>query len=181
MFKIPWGQAGRMAHGILWPDISRGCKASPLKRLCTVKDTGDYKARWGVLGNLDSFEGEIFAPTASKKVPWLLCYVYYSWITTSFFYCWASYSSCVWNYRGRIFFHHGHVVYDGLARHLQILWHDCMLFIICMALRIDWDLDLGITRVMVMVGAYAWFFYLGRRIEYSCKRLNILMSGWWYN
>ena len=58
MFKIPWGQAGRMAHGILWPDISRGCKASPLKRLCTVKDTGDYKARWGVLGNLDSFEGD---------------------------------------------------------------------------------------------------------------------------
>ena len=38
---------------------------------------------------------------------------------------------------GEYFFHHGHVVYDGLARHLQILWHDCMLFIICMALRID--------------------------------------------
>jgi hypothetical protein len=53
-------------------DISRGCKALPLKRLCTIKDTGDYKARWMVFGNLDSFEGETLAPTASKKVPWLL-------------------------------------------------------------------------------------------------------------
>ena len=26
----------------------------------------------GVLGNPDSFEGEIFAPTASKKVLWFL-------------------------------------------------------------------------------------------------------------
>ena len=47
-----------------------------MKRLCTVKDTGDYKARWGVLGNLNSFEGETFAPTASKKVPWFLYAVF---------------------------------------------------------------------------------------------------------
>ena len=50
-------------------DISRGCKASPLKSLCTIKDTRDYRAGWMVLGNLDSFEGETFAPTASKKEP----------------------------------------------------------------------------------------------------------------
>jgi hypothetical protein len=57
-------------------DISRGCKASPLKSLCTIKDSGDYRAGWMVLGNLDGFEGETFASTASKKVPWLLYAVF---------------------------------------------------------------------------------------------------------
>ena len=34
-------------------DIPRGCKALPLKRVCTIKDTGEYKVRWVVLGNLE--------------------------------------------------------------------------------------------------------------------------------
>lgn len=43
-----------------------------LKRVCTIKDTGQYKVRWVVLGNLDSFTGETYAPTTSKKTLWLL-------------------------------------------------------------------------------------------------------------
>ena len=59
---IPEGRAG----------VSSGAKVLPLKRVCIIKDTGQYKVRWVVLGNLDTFSGETYAPTASRKTIWLL-------------------------------------------------------------------------------------------------------------
>jgi len=58
-------QGGRSA-------VPRGHKVLPLKRHCKIKDDGAYKVRWVALGNLDDFDGDTFAPTASKKVVWLI-------------------------------------------------------------------------------------------------------------
>ena len=44
----------------------------PIKRQCRIKDSVKYKVRWVVLGNLDLFSGDTFAPTASRKIVWLL-------------------------------------------------------------------------------------------------------------
>jgi len=56
---------GRMA-------VPRGHKVLPLKRHCKIKDDGTFKVRWVALGNLDNFDGDTFAPTASKKVVWFI-------------------------------------------------------------------------------------------------------------
>ena len=93
-------------------DISRGCNALPLKRLSTMNDTGDYKARLMVLDAVFIiFELRCCFSTAERPV-------------------------CV-TIEGEYFLNMATLFHDRLARHLQILWHDCMLFIICMALRID--------------------------------------------
>ena len=52
--------------------VPRGNKVLPLKRHCKIKDDGTYKIRWVALGNLDDYDGDTFAPTASKKVVWLI-------------------------------------------------------------------------------------------------------------
>ena len=52
--------------------LNKGTRVLPLKRQCKIKDSGEYKVRWVVLGNLDNFQGETYAPTACKKVVWLL-------------------------------------------------------------------------------------------------------------
>ena len=49
-----------------------GTRFLPIKRQCRIKDSGKYKVRWVVLGNLDLFSGDTFAPTASRKIVWLL-------------------------------------------------------------------------------------------------------------
>lgn len=54
------------------PVLPRDAKVLPLKRVCTIKDDGSYKVRWVVLGNLDNFAGDTYAPTTAKKVIWLL-------------------------------------------------------------------------------------------------------------
>jgi len=53
---IPNGRAG----------VPPGFKVLLLKRCCKIKSDGTYKVRWVTLGNLDDFEGETFAATASK-------------------------------------------------------------------------------------------------------------------
>ena len=40
----------------------------PMKKHLVLKDSGKNKSRWVVLGNLDNFTGDTFAPKASKKV-----------------------------------------------------------------------------------------------------------------
>ena len=52
--------------------VPRGCKILPLKRHCKIKLDGTYKVRWVALRNLDNFEGDTFAPTASKKIVYLV-------------------------------------------------------------------------------------------------------------
>ena len=37
-----------------------------------IKSDGTYKVRWVVLGNLDDYQGDTFAPTASRKTIWFL-------------------------------------------------------------------------------------------------------------
>ena len=44
----------------------------PIKRVCRIKSDGTYKLRWCVLGNLDDYGGEVFAPTICKKILWLI-------------------------------------------------------------------------------------------------------------
>ena len=51
--------------------LPRGAKILRLKRQLKLKDSGKYKVRWVVLGNLDDMNGETYAPTACKKVVWL--------------------------------------------------------------------------------------------------------------
>ena len=51
-----------------------GCKAT-FRLVCRGRvewPYGTYKVRWVVLGNLDEFSGETYAPTTAKKVIWLL-------------------------------------------------------------------------------------------------------------
>ena len=52
--------------------IPRGTKVYPIKRVCKIKDDGTYKLRYCVLGNLDDYGGDTFAPTICKKLVWLL-------------------------------------------------------------------------------------------------------------
>jgi len=58
------------------PDGRRGVPLGvpiyPIKRHCKIKDSGNYKVRWVVLGNLDDYDGDTYAPTACKKVVWLM-------------------------------------------------------------------------------------------------------------
>jgi len=49
-----------------------GIPIYPIKRHCKIKDNGEYKVRWVVLGNLDDYDGDTYAPTACKKVVWLI-------------------------------------------------------------------------------------------------------------
>jgi hypothetical protein len=49
-----------------------GTRFLPIKRQCRIKDSGKFKVRWVVLGNLDLFDGNRFAPTASRKIIWLM-------------------------------------------------------------------------------------------------------------
>jgi len=49
-----------------------GMPIYPIKRHCKIKDSGTYKVRWVVLGNLDDYDGDTYAPTACKKVVWLI-------------------------------------------------------------------------------------------------------------
>lgn len=52
--------------------VPKGERVYPIKRHCKIKGNGEYKVRYVVLGNLDNFEGDTFAPTAAKKVIWLI-------------------------------------------------------------------------------------------------------------
>ena len=52
--------------------VPRGHKVLPLKRQCRVKNDGRFKVRWVVLGNVDDFEGETYAPTVCKSIVWLV-------------------------------------------------------------------------------------------------------------
>ena len=49
-----------------------GTMVLPIKRVCRLKDTGAFKVRWTIEGNFDPYDGETFAPTACKKIVWLL-------------------------------------------------------------------------------------------------------------
>jgi len=57
----------RGKHGVPY-----GQKIYPIKRHCKIKSDGTYKVRWVVLGNLDDYDGDTYAPTASRKTIWLL-------------------------------------------------------------------------------------------------------------
>ena len=52
--------------------VPQGVPIFPIKRHCRIKTSGVYKVRWCVLGNLDKYNGETYAPTASKKIVWLV-------------------------------------------------------------------------------------------------------------
>ena len=52
--------------------VPLGIPIYPIKRHCKIKDSGEYKVRWVVLGNLDDYSGNTYAPTACKKVVWLV-------------------------------------------------------------------------------------------------------------
>ena len=52
--------------------VPSGIPIYPIKRHCKIKDSGEYKVRWVVLGNLDDYDGDTYAPTACKKVVWLI-------------------------------------------------------------------------------------------------------------
>ena len=52
--------------------VPAGMPIYPIKRHCKIKDNGIYKVRWVVLGNLDDYDGDTYAPTACKKVVWLI-------------------------------------------------------------------------------------------------------------
>lgn len=49
-----------------------GIPVLPIKRVCKIKDGEQYMMRWCVLGNLDTYGGDTFAPTVCKKVVWLI-------------------------------------------------------------------------------------------------------------
>ena len=53
-------------------DIPWGHACFPLKRVCKIKSNGKFKIRWAVLGNLERLEENCYAPTAAKKVVWLI-------------------------------------------------------------------------------------------------------------
>jgi len=53
-------------------DIPFGHACFPLKRVCKIKSNEKYKVRWAVLGNLEKVDELCFAPTAAKKVVWLV-------------------------------------------------------------------------------------------------------------
>ena len=53
-------------------DIPFGHACFPLKRVCKIKSNEKYKVRWAVLGNLEQLAEVCFAPTAAKKVVWLV-------------------------------------------------------------------------------------------------------------
>ena len=53
-------------------DIPLGQPCFPIKRICKIKSNDKYKVRWAVMGNLEELLSDCFAPTASKKVVWLL-------------------------------------------------------------------------------------------------------------
>lgn len=53
-------------------DIPFGHACFPLKRVCKIKSNEKYKVRWAVLGNLEKLAEVCFAPTAAKKVVWLV-------------------------------------------------------------------------------------------------------------
>jgi len=44
----------------------------PTKFVLKIKNSGKYKARLVVCGNLDSWDGETFSPTSSRSVIWLI-------------------------------------------------------------------------------------------------------------
>jgi hypothetical protein len=52
--------------------VPYGEKIYPIKRHCKIKSDGTFKVRWVVLGNLDDFKGDTYAPTASKKTIWMM-------------------------------------------------------------------------------------------------------------
>ena len=52
--------------------VPYGEKIFPIKRHCKIKSDGTYKVRWVVLGNLDDYTGDTYAPTASRKTVWLV-------------------------------------------------------------------------------------------------------------
>jgi hypothetical protein len=52
--------------------VPKGMPVYPIKRVCRIKSDGTYKLRWCVLGNLDDYGGEVFAPTICKKIVWLI-------------------------------------------------------------------------------------------------------------
>jgi len=60
--EIPEGLAG----------VPKGVRVLPIKRVCRIKDGEQYKMRWCVLGNLDNYGGDTFAPTVCKKLVWLV-------------------------------------------------------------------------------------------------------------
>ena len=62
MEELPGGKA----------DIPFGHPCFPLKRVCKIKSNNKYKIRWVVLGNLEHLDAYVFAPTAAKKVVWLM-------------------------------------------------------------------------------------------------------------
>ena len=59
---VPGGLAG----------VPRGTPVYPIKRVCKLKSDGSFKIRYCVLGNLDRFDGAVFAPTICKKIVWLV-------------------------------------------------------------------------------------------------------------
>ncbi len=52
--------------------VPKGCPVYPIKRHCKIKTGEAYKVRWVVLGNLDDYQGDTYAPTAARKVIWLI-------------------------------------------------------------------------------------------------------------
>lgn len=52
--------------------VPKGISVWPIKRHCKIKDTEEYKVRWVVLGNLDDYSGDTYAPTAGKREVWLV-------------------------------------------------------------------------------------------------------------
>ena len=51
------------------PDKDNWLSADGAER---IKNGGRFKVCWVVLGNLDDFEGETYAPTACKSIVWLI-------------------------------------------------------------------------------------------------------------
>jgi hypothetical protein len=66
------GRDGPTMKKVERSDVPKGEKIFPIKRHCKIKGDGTYKMRWCVLGNLDPFDGIVFAATAAKKVVWLM-------------------------------------------------------------------------------------------------------------
>jgi len=53
-------------------DVPRGTPIFPIKRVCKIKSNNVYKVRWAVLGNLEDVNDDCYAPTAAKKIVWLI-------------------------------------------------------------------------------------------------------------
>ena len=49
-----------------------GTTVLSIKRVCRLKDSGAFKVRWTIEDNFDPYDGKTFAPTACKKIVWLL-------------------------------------------------------------------------------------------------------------